>query len=349
MTVDTNSGTLSWTPLQTQAGPTFSNVTYLVYQGGAPIASTSFNISVIPQAPHAATATPALVNGFLTGISVIDQGAGYTNTPGVRVIGGGGSGAEGTAVVSNGVVVGVDVSNPGRGYTNAPVIVIAPPFIPEPTTAISALSLLSFTSLQVGTNYQLEAVVDGLETRVGDPFAATNAGWTRLVPGTAGPASYNLAPIPSPQQATGTGQVVGGFLVGVSLTSGGSGYTTNPAVTVHGAAGSGAMVSASVDPTAGVVTNLVVESPGIGYTNGVVIVIAPPSAAVVWPSSVTQVMRMDFGSLSPYDSYQILLAPALGTPWTNTGAPFTPTATTSTQDVNVSGGLGFFRLEYLGH
>ncbi len=305
-------------------------------------------ILTIQETPHSATATATVVNGFVVGATILDTGWAYTNTPPVRIIGGAGSGAQATAVVSNGVVVEVDVSNPGQGYTSDPAVVIAPPFISQPVIGISPLSLLSFAGLQAGTNYQLQAIVEGVHTSLGDQFTATNSMYTRLFPGTVSASSYVFAPVPFPQQATATGQVINGFLIGVTLARGGSGYTTNPAVTVYGA-GTGAALSAFVDPATGTVTNIVLDSPGSGYVNGLVIAIAPPPTAFVWPSSVTQVMRLDFDNLSPYDNYQIEFAPVAGGAWNSLGAPFMPTATSNTQDVNVSGAAGLFRAHYLGH
>jgi hypothetical protein len=46
MTVNTNSGTISWTPSQAQATYTFSNITFIVYQSGNSVASTSFDATV---------------------------------------------------------------------------------------------------------------------------------------------------------------------------------------------------------------------------------------------------------------------------------------------------------------
>ena len=90
--------------------------------------------------PRAATASATVVNGFVVGATITDGGYGYTNTPAVRIIGGGGSGAQAVAVVSNGVVIAVNVLDAGSGYTSTPVIVIAPPFIPQPTMAIGTAS-----------------------------------------------------------------------------------------------------------------------------------------------------------------------------------------------------------------
>ncbi len=50
---------------------------------------------------------------------------------------------------------------------------------------------------------------------------------------------------------------------------------------------------------------------------------------------------------SPYDNYLVEFAPAVGGVWSNFGVPFTPTTTTSTEDVNVNGNAGFFRVRHL--
>ena len=61
-----------------------------------------------------------MVNGFVVGATIIDGGYGYTNTPAVRFIGGGGGGAQAVAVVSNGMVIAVNVMAAGFGYTSTP-------------------------------------------------------------------------------------------------------------------------------------------------------------------------------------------------------------------------------------
>ena len=56
-------------------------------------------------------------NGFVVGANITDGSCGYTNTPAVRIIDGGGSGAQALAAVSNGMVIAVNVLNTGKGYT----------------------------------------------------------------------------------------------------------------------------------------------------------------------------------------------------------------------------------------
>lgn len=78
---------------------------------------------------------------------------------------------------------------------------------------------------------------------------------------------------PGPRQAKASAQVVNGFLVGISVTDGGTGYFEAPAVRVEGL-GSGAFAVASVEN--GSVSSIHVTSAGSGYTGIVTIVIDPP-------------------------------------------------------------------------
>ncbi len=294
--------------------------------------------------PRVATASAVVVNGFVVGANITDGGYGYTSTPIVKIIGGGGSGAQAVAVVSNGVVIAVNVVDAGSGYTNTPVIVFAPPFTAQPTMTIGAASLLSFTSLAVGTNYQLQFFSSNTWSNLGQAFTAASPTFTQYVTGTAGPNGYRLASTSVSAQAYATAQVINGFVVGATVTSGGSGYGSNVVVSIVGGGGSNATAIATV--SGGVVTGLTITDAGIGYTTTPSILIAPPPANALWPM-VTQAVELDLGSLSPYDNYQLEFAPVLGGAWSNVGSLFTPTATTSTQYINASGNAGFFRVSYV--
>lgn len=73
--------------------------------------------------------------------------------------------------------------------------------------------------------------------------------------------------------ATATANTIVGFVIGATITNGGSGYTSPPAVTITGA-GSGATATATL--TNGVVTGITINNAGSGYTGAVTISIAPP-------------------------------------------------------------------------
>lgn len=55
-------------------------------------------------------------------VEIINPGSGYSSPPGIRFIGGGGSGATAVATIGNGIVGIVTVTNQGSGYINQPVI-----------------------------------------------------------------------------------------------------------------------------------------------------------------------------------------------------------------------------------
>lgn len=86
---------------------------------------------------------------------------------------------------------------------------------------------------------------------------------------------YEKVPQPiNPRIATATAQTVNGFVVGASVTDGGSGYTNAPSVTITGGGGSGATARATV--VNGSVTSIVIQNPGSGYSSTPIITIALP-------------------------------------------------------------------------
>lgn len=298
------------------------------------------------EAPATALATANVVNGFVVGTVITDTGLGYTNSPKVRFIGGGGSGAQGQASVSNGMVTAVSILNPGRGYTNSPVVVIAPPFISSPGIHIAPMSRVSFTNLTLGTHYQVQSIEQGQFSNVGEAFSATNSAFTLLVPGIASSTNYRLAATPVPVQAQATAQVVGGFVVGATLTRGGSGYGTSiPEVTIlDNGGGSNATAVATV--SAGAVVGITITDPGIGYVNGARMIISAPPTVELWPEAILRMAKLELTRLSPYDSYRLQFVPKLGEPWSIVSDPFTPTSSTMTQLHDIVGDAGFLRVIY---
>ena len=81
--------------------------------------------------------------------------------------------------------------------------------------------------------------------------------------------------------ATGSITVVNGFVVGASITNGGSGYATAPSITINGA-GSGAQLVATV--SSGAVTGIQVTKAGSGYQQAsTTISISAPTANFTAP------------------------------------------------------------------
>jgi hypothetical protein len=241
----------------------------------------------------------------------------------------------------------VIVSNPFGSVTSgvATVTVVFPPLIPNPVLYIAPMSFLAFSNLTLGGVYQLQQSVGWYWSNQPVSFTATNALYTQMVAGVADSGDYRLALNPVPAQAFATAQVVNGFVVGATVTSGGSGYVTSPAVTIVGGGGTNATAISHI--SGGVVTSITITDAGIGYTNPPTLRIAPPPAAAVSPT-VLPVMRVDSANLAPYDNYQIQFKPDLGGTWGNwNGGLFSPTDVTNSQYLFITNGVGFFRLEYL--
>jgi hypothetical protein len=118
-------------------------------------------------------------------------------------------------------------------------------------------------------------------------------------------------------------------------------------VVIHGILGAGSNATATALVSGGSVTDIHIGNPGIGYINGATIIIEPPPATYLWPNDVAQTMKLDLGSLSPYDNYQLEFGPFAGGSWSNLGIPFIPTSASNTQRITVNGNAGFFRVRYV--
>lgn len=69
-----------------------------------------------------------------------------------------------------------------------------------------------------------------------------------------------------------TPSISGGTVAGITVTNGGSGYTSPPTVTISGGGGTGA--SAEAEVVNGIVTRIIVVLPGSGYTKPPVVTIS---------------------------------------------------------------------------
>ena len=291
-----------------------------------------------------------VVNGFFVTATVTSPGQGYTNAPRVRILGGGGSGAEAVAVVSNKMVVSLTITNPGKGYTNAPLVIVDPPYLPQPLVSIAARSEVHFGELTSGNSYQFQARAGNGFVDLGNPFVASEATFGQTVSGYAMTNDYRLATAPVPRQATASAQVVGGFVVGFAVTDGGSGYSTAPEIVILSKGGNGNGARATAILSGGSVVRIEIEDPGIGYINGANVSVAPPPTSVLWPTRVSHQMQLDLGSrffemsLSPYDGYRLQWVPRIGDAWTNLGPTIVPTAWTNRQIIDVNEPEGYFRL-----
>ena len=77
-----------------------------------------------------------------------------------------------------------------------------------------------------------------------------------------------------PYRATGTVQVVNGFVVGLHLTDGGWGYTREPKIRIKDETGKGATGHCIIEN--GVVTQIIIDNPGSNYSGEATILIGSP-------------------------------------------------------------------------
>ena len=289
-------------------------------------------------APHPATAMAIVTNGFVVSVALSDGGIGYTNTPLVYLLGGGGTGAHALAVVSNGYVTGFTIIDPGHGYTNVPVVAINPPY--QLSLGIESATAIGFTNLQIGTNYQLQMSQSGVWANFGAPFVAVAGNYTQYFDSAISGPLYQLMALPIPYAATATPILSFGFLVAVAVNDGGSGYVTIPGVQITGGGGSEAQATATLSN--GVVTAVNVSNPGIGYSSSPTIQIDPPPIPSL-QAIATKVVRLDFRGLTPGLGYQLQSAPDL-IGWTNFGTVFSAADYTNSQYLNFDSNSRYLRL-----
>jgi hypothetical protein len=90
--------------------------------------------------------------------------------------------------------------------------------------------------------------------------------------------SWNVVDGNPGEQATATATITNGFVIGVTVTNGGEGYTEAPEVTIDGI-GSGATATAVVEN--GAITAINVDATGSGYASATVTIAEPPAPYVV--------------------------------------------------------------------
>jgi hypothetical protein len=198
----------------------------------------------------AAAPTLSLGSRSIGSVEVTAGGSGYTAYPTVTFSGGGGSGAAAVAKVTGGVVTDVVVTSPGTGYTSTPTIAIAG----AGGSGATATALRGFVSSLTVTN-----------GGSGGKLASITVG--------AGGSGYLSAPAVSitgggGSGATATSTVSGGVVTGITLTNVGSGYTSDPTVTL-GSGGSGGEATAHL--SGNTVTSVAITNGGSGYTTAPVV------------------------------------------------------------------------------
>jgi hypothetical protein len=243
------------------------------------------------------------ISGSVTRITVTAGGSGYTSDPTVVFSGGGGSGATATATRTGNIVTSINVTNGGSGYTSAPTITItggggsgATATSVAPLPAVTSFTLTTTDDIAIATTagsltgltytvntkkyYETvillkdapntEANIKGYLTRC--LTSVTSGAYANYsvssVTVTAGGSGYTSDPTVAFSGGGGSGAAataVRGTVTGITVTAGGSGYTSNPTVAITGGGGSGATATAT--RTGNAVTGITITNGGTGYTS----------------------------------------------------------------------------------
>jgi len=107
-------------------------------RGGGYTSVPTVGISSAPSGGKTALAIAKMIGGIVVcndntnpsaqsvqSVEIVNPGYGYTVAPGIRFIGGEGSGAKATSTIGNGVVGIITVTNSGSGYVTPPAITIS--------------------------------------------------------------------------------------------------------------------------------------------------------------------------------------------------------------------------------
>jgi hypothetical protein len=138
-------------------------------RGGGYTSIPRVGISSAPSSGLTGIATAVMIGGIVVcndnvnpsaqsvqSVEIINPGFGYTVTPKVRFIGGGGSGAAATATIGDGIVGVITVTNSGSGYSIPPTITFhGAPMIAAAATAIvsAAGSITEIRITNAGLGY----------------------------------------------------------------------------------------------------------------------------------------------------------------------------------------------------
>ena len=144
-------------------------------RGGGYTSTPTVGISSAPSGGKTATATAQMIGGIVVcndntnpnaksvqSVALTNSGYGYTVAPGVRFIGGGGSGATGISSIGNGVVGVITITNPGSGYAAAPSVTfsgISSVSAAATVTVSSAGTITSINLINAGLGYTVAPTI----------------------------------------------------------------------------------------------------------------------------------------------------------------------------------------------
>lgn len=173
-------------------------------------AGTAPAIQLQSSIPIQATASTTITTSFVTGYKVAASGKGYTTAPAINVSGGGGNGASATAVIDRFGIGSISVVSGGSGYPSVLLAVIADSGGGTGYGASANVTVSNGTIVAVSmTNY-------------GRGYTAPTISWVDPAGGV----------LPSGANAAVVEFSYTGVLTNVNVVAEGTGYTSQPTVTV---------------------------------------------------------------------------------------------------------------------
>lgn len=262
---------------------------------------------VISPALGGAAATPTIVGGRITGITVTNPGSGYTTAPGITFTGGGGSGALAVATLDSQGVQALDVIESGTNYVGIPTLTIMG---------------------GGGINATATAVMSGP-----GPIESLDVTYSG--------SGYTFVPTVTISDPTGTGasispQLTNGIVTGFTVVAGGSGYTS-PSVTIQAPGGSGTTATATAAIGNGGIVSAIMVNNGGGYTTAPAVIVQPTNNA-----AAATLNLMPFGvsgsAIENYQSRVFLIAPFSNNPTVTNAGTFLISAPESLSDFSTADG-----------
>lgn len=150
-------------------------------------------------------------------VQIVNSGFGYTVTPGVRFIGGGGKGANGIASIGDGVVGVITVTNSGSGYLTPPTIT----FTGFSTVSAAATAIVSaagsITSIRItnaGAGYTVAPTIT-----IGNPIVTSSGDFifNEVVVGSSSSTTARVKSWNSITKVLQVSQISGSFTVGETI------------------------------------------------------------------------------------------------------------------------------------
>ena len=215
-----------------------------------------------------------IVGGVIDSISIVDPGFGYTSAPTLTITGTGGAGATATCTIDSlGQIDSVSVGGGGgNSYISAAVSATANPSAQR----VKSVDITNITSnkqyfkpplLELTAPTSKDQDGNLLPTNINATakaiMTATSIKELRIVNRGSGYTSDPTVTISG--NASGIEVDVGsdGRIAGVKLNNGGSGYTELPTITVSGGGGTGCVIEAILEPTS--IDSVQIINAGFGY------------------------------------------------------------------------------------